>query len=411
MNMPKFTYKAKKTPSELASGTVEADNLDSAIEKIIKLGYVPLDVSAQITEEKPKEKETKGFSFIFSKKIKLADLGIFTRQLFDLIDAGVPLLRALSVITSQTGNPALKDVVNNMYAFVKDGGTLSGAMAQHPSVFSRLYVNMIGAGEAGGNLDEVLNRLAEFVDKDIETRSKVRSSLVYPGLIFSVGCLTIFVLLTFVVPRLTVIFDDLTESLPLPTVILMAVSDIFARFWWALIGFVGLFVFFAKRYLSSRQGKLWFDQLQLKVPVFGNFIKEVEIGRFARTLGTLLNSGVVIVSALDSVWGVVENEVLKQEIKKASQEVASGASLTIALRQCPYFPEVAINMIAVGEESGHLEQALEKLAGSFERQSDRSVKVVTSLIEPLMIVVVGGIVFFIVMAVVLPIFKMNQVIR
>lgn len=409
--MPKFTYKAKKTPSELASGTIEAENIDNAIEKIIKLGYVPLDVAVETKEEKPKEKESRGFSFSFYKKIKLADLGVFTRQLFDLIDAGVPLLRALNVILNQTENPTLKDVVGKLYSFVKDGGTLSGAMAQHPSVFSRLYINMIGAGEAGGNLDTVLGRLAEFVDKDIETRSKVRSSLVYPGLIFSVGGLTIFILLTFVVPRLTVIFDDLSESLPLPTVILMSISSIFARFWWAIILFICILVFYGKRYLSSERGKLWLDRLQLKVPVLGNFIKEVEIGRFARTLGTLLGSGVVIISALDSVWAVLENEVLRQEIKKASQEVAAGASLTIALRQCQYFPEAAINMIAVGEESGHLEQALEKLAGSFERQSDRSVKVVTSLIEPLMIVVVGAIVFFIVMAVVLPIFRMNQVIK
>ena len=408
--MPKFIYKAKKNPAEFIEGTIEAENLDSAIDKITKLGFVPLDVLVDLYHEKPKVKKIKSLSFSFSQ-IKLSDVGLLTRQLSDLIDAGVPILRALSVVVNQTKNPHLKDIVIKMHAFVKDGSTLSEAMAQHPAVFSALYINMVKSGEVGGNLDIVLNRLAEFVDKDLEVRNKIRSSLIYPALILIVGCVTIFVLLTFVVPRLTIIFDDLTESLPLPTIILMGVSGFFARFWWLVIGLIGFLLFYFKKFKSSLKGKMWFDRNKLKIPVFGNFIKEVEIGRFARTLATLLESGVTIVAALESVWAVLDNEILKEEIKKASEKVAGGTGLTMALKECQYFPEMAINMIAVGEESGRLEQALYKLADSYERQSDRSVKIVTSLLEPLMIVGVGSIVFFIVMAVVLPIFKMNQIIK
>lgn len=409
--MPKFSYKAKKSPTEIVTGVIEADHAESAVDKIIKLGLSPVDVFLDTKSSKIKSQPLKQISFSFSASISMADVGLFMQQLADLIDAGVPLLRALFVVMNQTRNPKLKDVVGLMHSFVKDGGTLSEAMAQHGHVFTKLYVNMVKSGEVGGNLDVVLSRLAEFIDKDLETRSKIKSSLAYPALIFIVGCLTVFVLVTFVVPRITVIFDDLTESLPWPTVILMAVSSFFAKFWWAVVGLMVLGGVYGKKYFSSPEGKLWLDKKILQIPVLGNFVKNAEIGRFARTLATLLDSGVVIVSALESVWPVLDNEVLKEDIKRAAQEVASGDSLTMALKKSVYFPEVAVNMIAVGEESGHLEQAVYKLADSYERQSDRAIKVVTSLLEPLMIIAVGSIVFFIVMAVVMPIFKMNQIIR
>ncbi len=411
--MPRFIYKAKKSPTETIDGEIEAETLDRAAEEVIKSGLIPIDVAAKRIEKIPAshDQEQKLAPAFFSIKVKLSDISFFTRQLCDLVDAGVPILRALQVTANQTKNPQLKEIIGEMGVFVQDGGTLSQAMAQYPNVFSQLYVNLVKSGEISGNLDIVLTRLAEFIDKDLEVRSKVKSSLVYPALILIVGFLTIFVLLTFVVPRLTVMFDDLTESLPLPTVILIAVSNFFAKFWWLIIGAGVLSAWYLQRFLQAPEGKLWFDRLKLKIPVVGNFIREAEIGRFARTLSTLLKSGVVIVSALESVWAVLDNEVLKEEVRAAAESVAGGDSLTIALQRSEYFLADALNMIAIGEESGRLEQALSKLADSYERQCDRSIKIVTSLLEPVMIVVIGGVVFFIVMAVILPILKMNQVVR
>jgi len=409
--MPKFAYKAKRGPAELIDGTIDADNLDSAIDKIMKLGLAPLDVFVETPNVRQNLPKPQGFPFNFSKRVGLNDVGIFTRQICDLVDAGVPILRALTITTNQTQNPHLKTIMEYIYVFVQDGGTFSEALAQHPRVFSRFYVNMVKTGEVGGNLDTILNRLAEFIDKDLETRAKVQASLAYPAFMLFVGALTVFVILTFVIPRLTIIFEDLTESLPLPTVILMGLSGFFAKFWWLILGLIALLSFYVQRFTDSPEGKKKVDTFKLKIPLLGNFIKDVEIGRFARTLATLLDSGVVIVSALESVWAVLDNEILKNEIKIVSQDVASGTSLTAALKKCTYFPDAAVNMIAVGEESGHLEKSLYKLAISYERQSDRTVKTITSLLEPMMIFVIGAIVGFMFVAILLPIFRVNLLIK
>lgn len=410
--MPKFIYKAKRGPGELIQGTIDADNLDNAIDKVMRLGLSPLDVSSDTpSSQQPASREEKKFALSFSNRITFNQLGNFTRQLGDLIDAGIPMLRALRITEQQTGNPNLKQIIEQIYGFVQDGGTLSEALAQHPKVFSRFYINMVKTGEMAGNLDKILNRLSEFIDKDLETRSKVQSSMAYPVFMLLVGIGTIFVILTFVIPRLTLIFEDLTESLPLPTIVLMAVSHFFAKFWWLILAVAGLGLGYLRNYVSSPVGKEKLDAFKLKLPLLGHFIKDVEIGRFARTLATLLDSGVVIVSALESVWAVLDNEVLKKEIKQAAGEVASGSSLSLALRQCPHFPEIAVNMIAVGEESGHLETSLYKLAGAYERQSDRTVKTMTSLLEPMLILGIGLIVGFMFVAILLPIFRINLLIK
>lgn len=412
--MSKFTYKAKKGPADLIGGTIEAEDLEGAIDKIIKLGYTPLDVfidTAKIEPAKPSPSSGRLISSHFLNRVKIKDISLFTRQLSDLIDAGIPLLRVLSVISSQIPNPQLKEITGQIQSFIQDGGTLSAAVAQHPQMFSMLYINMIKSGELGGNLPVILERLADLIEKDEDTRAKVKGSLIYPGVILLVGTITVFVLLTFVVPKLTVLFDDLAESLPLPTMILIGLSNFFARFWWLILGLLGAGVFYFKKFLSSEEGRFQFDNFRLKLPVVGRFTQDVEIGRFARILGTLLESGVVIVSALESVWAVLDNRILKGEIKKAAEDVKNGSSLTNALRGCSFIPEMAINMVAVGEESGRLDESLFKLADSYEKQSDRTVKAMTSLLEPLLIVIVGFIVFFIVLAVVLPIFKMDLIIK
>lgn len=411
--MPQFTYKAKQGPGKTVDGRIEADSLNAAIAKILQLGVTPLDVREGIVRETPvrRLKSLPKPSFEFFRKISHTEINNFTRQICDLVEAGVPLLRSLNIVYRQTKNPHLKSVLDNMQAVVRDGGTLSDAMAKHPKVFSSLYVNMIRSGELSGQLDMVLRRLAEFSEKDLDTRNKIKASLAYPTLIFLVGALTIFVLLSFVIPRLTVVFEDFGASLPWPTVILMNLSGFFARFGWLiLIAAMAAGAYFV-RMINSPKGRYWFDELKLKMPVIRTFIVDVEIGRLARTLATLLESGVVIIAALKSVAEVLTNEVLRQDIREAAERVANGESLTAGLKESPYFPEAALQMVAVGEETGHLEQSLHKLAGAYERRADQSMRTVVSLMGPVALVVIVSIVGFLVIAMLLPIFQMNLIVK
>ena len=291
------------------------------------------------------------------------------------------------------------------------GGALSGAFALFPEIFSPLYSNIVRSGEAGGNLSLVLNRLADFVEKEQEIRAQVRSSLFYPAFILTIGCIAIFVLVTWFIPQITAIFEDLSEKLPLPTVILIAVSHFFSRFWWAVLGFLGLAVFYYKRFQNTSSGQLWLDKIKLKVPLLGPFIRDAEVGRLARTLGTLLDSGVVIVSALESSSAVVENIVLRQEVQQIAKEVANGESLTEAIRVSDLFTDAGVSMIAVGEETGRIQDGLYKLASFYEKQTQRFIKDVLSLLEPVLVLFIGLIIFFIVIAMLMPVFRMNLIIQ
>jgi len=408
--MAKFSFKAKKGPQQIIEDVVEADNLDKAVEKITALGYVPIDVSLyKPLKIKPSVKKKNILSF--HQRVPLSELITLTRQLYDLLDSGVPLLRALNISLQQGTNPHLKKVLLQIYNVVKDGGLFSDALAQHSNIFSPLYINMVKAGEISGNLDVVLDRLATFLEKDSETRTKIQSSLIYPSLILGVGVITIFILLTFVIPRLTEMFEDLSANLPLPTVILIGVSDFLSRFWWILVTVVLVGVFYFKNFASSPKGKLQIDRLKLKIPILGSFIQHIEIARFARTLSTLLESGVVIVSALESVSDLLDNAVLKKEAHEIARQVSSGTSLSEALKTSTFFPPIAQNMISVGEEAGRLEESLLKLAVSYEKKADVLTKKLTSMLEPLLIVFIGLVIGFVVISMLLPIFEMNSIIQ
>ena len=409
--MPRFHYKAKEGPGKIVDGVVDAETLDNAVNKIIQLRLTPIDIVLESQESRKIHPQIVSSSFKILKRISLSDICIFTRQMSDLVDASVPILRSLQIVSHQTQNTRLKEMVEKMFNDVKNGGSFSAALAQYPEIFSNLYINMVKTGEVSGKLEIVLNRLADHFEKEQETISKIKSSLAYPALILIVGIVTIFVLLTFVIPRLTVMFDDLNQSLPLPTLILVSLSNIFAQFWWAMLGVVLIAGIYLKQWIRSEKGHLWLDRLKLQAPLFGNFIKIVEVGRLTRTLGTLIDSGVTITTALKSVSGTVDNLILRDEIKRISEDVANGTSLKNALKNSVYFPEMAVNMISVGEETGHLERGLFKVAAVFEKQSDEIVKTMVSLLGPLVLVVIVAIVGFVVIAMLLPIFKMNLVVQ
>ena len=410
--MAQFYYKAKQGPSKVVDGTFEADTKESAIGKIVQMGLVPVEISESVPRPKKEDrKKHTGMHWDFSKAVKLPDLVQFTRQMSDLMGASVPILRSLQITGDQTSNLYLKETIEAMNLVVRDGGSLSEALTRYPKIFSPLYVNMVKTGEVAGQLELVLNRLADYLEKEQDTRNKIRSSLAYPLFILGVGVITVLILLTFVIPRLSLMFEDLDQALPLPTVILMNMSGFLARWWWLLLLVVGGAVFFFKEWLRSPQGRIRFDLFVLKLPFIGNFIKIVEIGRFARTLGTLIESGVVITSALRAVWAIIENSILREEVKRIAEDVAAGSSLKIALKKGSFFPNMAVNMIAVGEESGRLEKGLYKIAESYERQADETSKTILSLLGPIFLVFIVSMVGMVVIAMLLPIFKMNLLIK
>lgn len=409
--MPNFTYKARSALGEQVSGVIAANNCEEAVQTLIQQGYTPIEVTAEDTQEKKSPEKHSHSFFHFFHRIKSAEVNLFTRHLCDLVAAGVPLLRAFKILVDQTQNPHFKKIIAGMCSFIQNGGTLSDALAEHPQIFSKLYINMVKAGEVSGDLETVLSRLAEFSEKDQATRSKLILSLLYPMLVIVLGGGIVVVLLTFVIPRLTVMFDDLGAALPLPTVILINMSDFLAHFWWVILIILMLGLLYFKRMHESQEGRIWFDSFKMKVPFMGNFIRDVEISRFSRTLGTLLDNGVTIISALDTVWGVMDNEIFKKEITKVCEDVTNGSSLTMALKEGHFLPSMALSIIAVGEEAGRLEKGLYKLADSYERQAEEMSQKMVSLLGPIALIIVVMIVGFIVLAMLLPIFQTNLIIQ
>jgi len=406
--MLKFTYKAKKSPKEVINGTIEAENRDAALNKITQLGYFPLDV----TEERLQYHKKKGsLSLSLFRKASSKDVGIFTRQLSDLLDSGLTLSKSFDIIHNQTENRHLKEIIIELRDFVRDGGAFSGGLAKHPKLFSSLYVNMVKSGEISGSLDKVLNRLADFSEQEQEIRSRIKTSLAYPIIMIVLGILTVFVLLTFVIPRLVVMFVELGQALPLPTLILINVSTFFARYWWLMIILITLICLYFKRMQMAPEGRAVIDRFKLNIPLFGDFIKKVEIARFGRTLGVLLNNGVTIIQSMETVAGILNNEILRRDVQRMLKDIVDGSSLTKTMLKSIYFPEMVVNMVAIGEESGKLDKSLFKIADSYERESDNTVKVITTLLEPLTILIIGAAVGFIVVAMLLPIFQMNLIMR
>ncbi len=412
--MTKFIYKAKQGPGPLIDGEIEADHLEGAIRKITQLGFYPVHINPE-SEKTPSQTgraaHRRTFPWKFSKKISSLEIATFTRQMYVLTDSGVPLLKALQTILNQRHNSLLKKIVSEIAADIEQGANFSSALARH-EIFSRLYVSMIKAGELSGQLALILRRLADFTLKDEEARAQVKTSLYYPGLVLAVGCLTVFILLTFVIPHLTAIFEDLNERLPLPTAILIGLSNFLSQFWWLLAAGLCFVIYTLKKIYNLKTGRLWFDQKILRIPLVGNFLREAELGRFSRTLATLIKSGVTIISALEVVSEIVDNEVLKIELQKVLQDVKNGSSLSVALSQDGgFFPSEALSIIAIGEESGHLDHGLNNLADSYERQTELSIKAFMSLLGPFMILLIGCVVAFIVFAMALPIFRMNLLIK
>ncbi len=410
--MPEFIYRAKKGPAETVDGQITAEHTEAAIARLLKMGLSPVDIRLKADVlRKVLPEPPRAFLKGFHRKVSRAEVAVFIRQLSDLAESGLPVMQALTLIERQTKQPVLREVVGKIAGDVQDGASLSQALGRHPKVFLNVVVNMVQSGELSGTVEDVLSYLADVLERDQEIRSNVSASLVYPAFVLSVGICTIFVLLTWVIPRIVGIFDDLGESLPLATRLLMGISFVFARFWWAMLLVSVLAGLYAYRTLKTAEGRLRFDRFILRVPLIGDLIRRSVLERFARTLGMLVQSGVDIVSALEAVKGISGNAVLERDLNGAIIRVRDGDPLTEALSGCVLFSETSLNLISIGETSGALASGLLKLAQLYGRQTQRAIKTLTSLIEPVLILVLGAFVGFIVLAMLMPIFRMNLMVQ
>lgn len=340
-----------------------------------------------------------------------AEVAVLTRQLGTLLRAGVQLSESLQALIEQSEDPVLKRVLSDVKVQVNEGLPLSQALARHPGAFSELYVNLVTAGEAAGNLEAVLLRLADFLESQNKLRSKIVSALVYPAVMSVIGVLILSMLMTTVVPKVTAIFTDTGRALPINTQILIFVSAVLSDYLWLVVPLVLLGVYAFRRWQRSPRGRYKWDQFVLKLPVMGGLARKVAVSRFAKTLSTMLASGVQLLRAMEIVKNVLGNSVLTKVIEEARESIREGESIAQPLRRSGQFPAIVCHMIAVGERSGQLEQMLENVANTYDLEVDIAVGRMTTLLEPLMILAMGGTVGFVVFSILMPIMEMNQFVQ
>ena len=396
--MPTYTYTARTANGELKSSTLEASNKDEVIAQLKKQRMTVVKVDEQA------KTKVKG-------SVTMRDIVIFTRQFSTMINAGLPLVQALDILSKQTESKALADVTRTVVFDVESGNTVADALAKHPKAFSDLYVNMVAAGEAGGILDTILMRLATFMEKNDALVRKVKGAMIYPGVIMSVAAIAISVLLIFVIPIFQNMFGSVGLKLPLPTQIVIGMSSFLKGYWWALIvgGVVGKQAF--TKYYKTDAGKLRIDGYLLKAPILGDVLRKSAVSRFTRTLGTLISSGVSILDGLEITAKTAGNRVIQDAILASRASIAGGDTISAPLAKSNVFPPMVISMIAVGEQTGGLDEMLSKIADFYDDEVDAAVSGLLSAMEPLMIVFLGTVVGGMVVAMYLPIFDMINAVQ
>lgn len=409
--MPEFSYEALDKGGKQVKGTIEASSEEIIIEKLRDMGYYPLKVT-------PNKKKTASQADLSSlpilkqifHRIKTKHVCTFTRQLATLIDAGLPIMRSLNILREQVESVIFKEKIVEMSKDIESGASLSDAFSKHPKVFDRLYVNMVRAGEIGGVLESVLNRIAEFLEKAQALKSKVKSAMMYPIVVMSLATVIVAVILIFIIPKFQDMFTQLGGELPLPTRILIGASKLLLYKSWVILIFVAAIVVIFKQMKKNPNSKFILDRYTLKLPVFGDLFKKLAIARFAGTLSTLINAGVPILQALDIVRDSSGNEVISRAMAEVYQSVKDGETIHEPLSKCTVFPPLVVHMVAVGEETGAIDQMLTKVAEAYEREVDDTVNALTSLLEPILIVFLGAIVGGIVVALYLPLFNIPKLI-
>jgi type IV pilus assembly protein PilC len=402
--MPMFEYTARNT----ANGQIQKGQLDVGSQADVSNYLRKNRLMLVSVREAPKQIS---FKMPGAQRIKTRDIVIFTRQFATMINAGLPLVQSLTILAQQTENKALAEITRAVVYDVESGNTLADAFSKHPRAFTALYVNMVAAGEAGGILDTILLRLATFLEKSDALMRKVKGALVYPGVIMTVAAIAIAILLVFVIPVFQSMFSSVNLDLPLPTRIVIMLSDFLIGYWWAILLGIGALIFAIRRYYGTMSGRKTIDSLLLKSPVLGDLLRKSAVSRFTRTLGTLISSGVSILEGLEITAKTAGNMVIHDAVMASRQSIAGGETIAAPLEKSKVFPPMVISMIAVGEQTGGLDEMLTKIADFYDEEVDVAVGALLSLMEPIMIVVLGVVVGGMVVAMYLPIFDMMNTVQ
>lgn len=400
--MPQYKYRGREAGGKTAEGILEAENEKAVINNLRSKGLIVTSIEVQ--------KKKTSFLAAKTKKVKLGDVVVFSRQLATMVNAGLPLVQSLHILAEQTENAGLKKVLQNIEQNVETGSSFSDAMAKFPAVFSELFVNLVRAGEASGMLDEILNRVATYLEAMNSLIRKVRSALVYPVAVSVMAVAIVIVLLVKVVPTFKSIFADFQADLPLPTVILIGLSEGLQKYFFVAIGLAVITYFLFRRYVRTEKGRFKFDNFKLNMYVFGPILRKVAISKFTRTFSTLVKSGVPILTSLEIVGKTSGNVVIEKAVINVRDSIREGESIAQPLGKCGVFPHMVVQMIRVGEETGSLEDMLSKISDFYDDQVDAAVAGLTSIIEPILIAFLGVVIGAIVIAMFMPIFKMTTII-
>jgi general secretion pathway protein F len=408
--MAVFEYRGIQiTSGKPVKGYRDADNAKSLRAVLRKDGVLLTEANEEA------ERGTKGANklnlFAFMQRPSTADVAVMTRQLATLVRAGVPLVESVAALTEQVEKEELKRTLTSVRESLNEGTAFAKSLESHPRIFPALYINMVAAGEASGTLEAVLERLADFMEGQARLKGKVTAALAYPVLMMFIGFIMVGVLMVAVVPKVTSIFDNLGHALPWYTRLLITVSNVVSGYWWLIIGVTVASVAIFRRWRATPEGKLKWDTFRLVVPIFGRLQLLVSVARFARTLSTLLSSGVQLLQAMEIGRHVLENSRLEAVISEAIGSIRGGESIAEPLKRARVFPPMVTHMIAVGEKTGQLEAMLENVSRAYEADVETRVVALTSLLEPLMIVALGGVVGFIAMAILMPLIQMNELVQ
>jgi type IV pilus assembly protein PilC len=397
-----YLWKGRSPSGELLSGEYQTESKDELVSYLRKRKIIITSVrekSAQVNFKMPGK-----------NRVGVKDISVFTRQFATMINAGLPMVQCLDILSQQTEKEFFKQSIAKIMTDVEGGSTLGEAMGRHPKIFNNLYVNMVEAGEAGGILDVILVRLAQFLEKLDALQRKVKGALTYPAVVGVVATGATIFMLMFIIPTFAKMFTDFGGELPLPTRIVIGISDFLRGYWWALgVGVAGAIVAF-KRYYATESGRLTCDKLMLKVPVLGNVVRKGSVARFTRTLGTLISSGVPILQGLEITAKTAGNKVVERAVMATRESISQGNTISEPLKECGVFPPMVTSMIAVGEQTGALDEMLDKIASFYDSEVDTAVEALTAIIEPVMIVVMGVVVGGMLIAMYLPMFKLVTVV-
>ncbi|MFH2063838.1 MAG: type II secretion system inner membrane protein GspF [Pseudomonadota bacterium] len=409
--MPVYEYKALNAKGKTVSGIIDTESAVTARQKLRASQIFPIDIKEVYATKKSADKPgSVALSHLFSK-VKKTEITMMTRQLSTLVGAGFPLVSAISTLIPQTKSQLFKKILSQIKDSIEEGNSFAGALSLYPETFSPIYINMVRAGESSGTLEIVLERLADITENQQALTNKIRSMLAYPAIMAVIGSGVLFFLMAYIVPRITTIFKDVNRALPTPTRILISTGDFLKAYWWLLF-LLMIAVFFCFKALRKREkGKYMIDRFLLSLPVAGELLRKLAVARFARTLGSLLENGVTMLSSLEIVKNIAGNVIIADVVENAAREVEKGNALGKSIEAYDVFPHLSVQMIQVGEQSGELESMLNKVADVYENEVESTVIAMTSWLEPVIILVMGVVVAFIVLSIVLPIMEMNRLVQ